>query len=233
MRKENFPRDRLNFRHIPVLPSGATYLMQAMMDNSLNFHQVSSIIENFPSIAARLISLANSVWSSPVTPITSLDTACARLGFDVVRSTSIALAVASPFDPFRCPSFDAIRFWNHSLLVADTSTWLSQLLQTNINNLDPQTARTAGLVHDLGLLWLVDQLPEEADQAIHIIQNNSTVSLDDALLDIIGIDHFEVGKILGEAWKLPEPLIMAMSHQLLLIMISSMRGDTKLLPVKK
>ncbi len=62
-------RIKLNTKRIPVLPPGSTYLMQSMMDESLNFRQLAGIVERYPSIAARLIALANSVWSSPVSPI--------------------------------------------------------------------------------------------------------------------------------------------------------------------
>jgi HD-like signal output (HDOD) protein len=203
---------KLNTKQIPVLPPGITYLMQSMMDESLNFHQLAQIVERFPSIAARLIGLANSVWSSPVNPISSLEMACSRLGFSVVRSTSIALAVASPFDPSRCPAFDTEDFWCHSLLVADTANWLAQAANDEAT-LPPQTARAAGLLHDLGLLWLVDQLPKASNQALLQHRNNPAVSLDQALLNITGINLGEVGRHLAEAWNLPESLRVAMSHR--------------------
>lgn len=206
------PMIRLNTKRIPVLPPGSTYLMQSMMDESLNFRQLASIVERYPSIAARLIALANSVWSSPVSPIHSLEMACSRLGFGVVRSTCIALSVSSPFDPTHCPAFDTKHFWSHLLLVADTSTWLAQLTPDE-ENVPPQTVRAAGLLHDLGLLWLVDQLPEESQQAILLSQKGSGITLSRALLEMIGIDHRAAGRYLGEAWNLPEPLLVAMSHR--------------------
>ena len=201
---------RLNTKRIPTLPPGSIHLMQSMMDESLNYRQLANIVERFPSIAARLIALSNSAWSSPVAPITSLDQACSRLGFGVVRSTSIALSVSSPFDFSQCPIFDAKHFWCHLLLVADTSTLLAQAVSVQ-ENLPPLTARAAGLLHDLGLLWLADQLPEETQQAILLSQEDSKISLRQSLSTIIGMDHHEAGRILADAWNLPEPLMAAMS----------------------
>ena len=203
---------RLNTKRIPTLPPGSNYLMQAMMDESLNFRQLAQIIEKFPSIAARLIALSNSAWSAPIAPITSLEQACSRLGFGVVRSTSLALSISSPFDTTRCPSFDTRHFWCHLLLVADASTWLAQSVSTQ-ENLPPLTARSAGLLHDLGLLWLADQVPEETHQAILLAQADPKLSLSETLTTVVGIDYQAAGSILAEAWKLPEPLLVCMYHK--------------------
>ena len=110
---------QLSFKHIPVLPPGAPYLLKALTDESLSFVELAAVIERYPTIAARLISLSNSAWSSPVSEITSVEMACSRLGFDVVRSASIALAVSAPFDTSRCQAFDTRFFWCTSLLAAD------------------------------------------------------------------------------------------------------------------
>ena len=206
------PMIRLNTKRIPTLPPGSNYLIQSMMDESLNFRQLADIVEKYPSIAARLIALANSAWSSPISPITSLEQACSRLGFGVVRSTSIALSVSSPFDSTQCPSFDAKHFWCHLLLVADTSTWLANSVSAQ-DNLPPLTARSAGLLHDLGLLWIVDQLPEEANHALLVTQEDANLSLSETLTATVGINYQAAGSILAEAWNLPEPLLAAMYHK--------------------
>ena len=72
----------------------------------------------------KLISLANSVWSAPTDEVSSLENACARLGFGVVRSTSIAIAVAAPFNPSTCPAFDLEYYWCSVLLTADVASRL-------------------------------------------------------------------------------------------------------------
>ncbi len=205
------PLDRIKTNQLPTLPSDISYLVESMLDESINFRQLAQVIERFPSIAARLIALANSAWSAPINPINSLEMACSRLGFGVVRSTCIALAVASPFDSTRCPAFKPETFWCHALLLADASTWLAQAAPIQ-SRLSPQIARTAGLLHKLGLLWLADQLPDETHQAILKKQNDPNTTLKRALHSLIGIDYLDVGAVLAKAWKMPEPLATAMSR---------------------
>lgn len=201
---------RLNYKHIPVLPPGAPHLLKSLTDDSISFIDLAGIIERYPTIAARLISLANSAWSSPVSEITTLENACSRLGFDVVRSASIALAVSAPFNTSRCPEFKARFFWCSGLLAADGASWLTKFSKSI--HIEPATARAAGLIHNLGLLLLADQLPTEVDQAIKLVQKEEAMQLGQALLYILGFDHCDAGRQLGLAWELPESLVNAMDY---------------------
>ena len=206
-------RNNINFRtdQLPVLPPGATYLLKALTDDNIQIPELSQVIERVPTIAARLIALANSAWSSPVCRISSLENACARLGFGVVRSTSIALAISSPFDINRCPPFDAKRFWSSSLLTADVTASLTQL-STNRQPMTISTNRTAGLLHNLGMLLLADQMPDKLQQAIEMADKQSAPSLRLALQSIIGLDYTDAGAYLCEVWDLPVPLSSAMRY---------------------
>ena len=197
--------------NLPVLPPGATYLLEALADDNIEIPQLAEIIERVPTVAARLIALANSAWSSPVKAITSLDQACARLGLGVVRSTSIALAVSSPFDMNRCPAFDAKTFWASSLLTAEAAALFTHLMPPN-HDLQVSTSRTAGLLHNLGLLLLADQMPGEVQLAIEKAGKDSAPSLRLALQSICGLDYTDAGAYLSEAWGLPEPLSTAIEH---------------------
>jgi HD-like signal output (HDOD) protein len=89
--------------------------------------------------------------------VTSLEATCSRLGLGVVRSTSIALAISAPFNPAKCPSFDLEYYWCSVLLTAEAASRLAAESSSK-HEFEPATARAAGLLHNLGLLWLVDRL---------------------------------------------------------------------------
>ena len=83
-------KDQLNKRHLMSLLEPGTkpslcrlnpfLILKALSSDDLNFRQLSQIISKYPSIAARLIFLANSAWAAPRVPIEDLESACARLG---------------------------------------------------------------------------------------------------------------------------------------------------------
>jgi len=196
---------------LPTLPAGTPFLLKSLTDENIDFVELAAVVEKFPGIAGKLISLVNSAWSAPATPITSLEATCSRLGFGVVRSTSIALAIATPFNPAKCLSFDAEYFWCSALMTADAASRLVPVSSSN-NDPEPSTARAAGLLYNLGLLWLVDRLPAEVDRALTMVRQNRAESLRQALLRILGFDQAQAGGHLARAWNLPEPLVAAITH---------------------
>lgn len=193
---------------LPTQPSSLPYLLGALGDSDIDSDELAKIIERFPGIAARLISLANSAWSAPAVSISSLERACVQLGLGMVKNVSISLAVTAPFDPHRCPSFRSERFWCDAFLVADGVERLGRCAKEALVP-EMDTLRTAGLMHNLGLLWLADKLPEETERALATVSAGD-VGLREALVEHCGTDACEVGGLIGEAWGLPEALIVAM-----------------------
>ena len=203
--------NELSSLKLPTLPAGTPFLLQSLTNEDIEYTELAELLEKFPSIAGKLISLANSAWSAPASEISSLEVTCSRLGFGVVRSTSIALAVAAPFDATKCAAFEPEHFWCSSLLTANAASALAS--EANCaNSPEPSTARAAGLLHNLGLLWLVDRVPDTVGQALVSVASDPSLSLGRALMQIQGFDHAEAGGYLARAWNLPEPLIMALRH---------------------
>lgn len=209
--QEEYKLSRLSTLQLPTLPAGIPFLLKSLTNEDIDFIELATLMEKFPSIVGKLVSLANSAWSSPIAEVTSLEIACSRLGLDVVKSTSIGLAIAAPFNSMRCPSFDAEYFWSSALLTADAASRLVAVSSVD-SGPESSTARTAGLLHNLALLWLVDKLPAEVDQAMTMVKNNQIDTLRQALVHILGFDQQQAGRQLGISWDLPEPLVESMSH---------------------
>lgn len=204
--------EKLGYDNIPRLPTDATALLEALADDDIDFARLARIIEQHPDIAARLLGVANSAWSNPGSPITRVDIACSRLGLSLVRNLSLALVVSAPFNTSRCPGFDCQYFWSRALLCADAAQWLAAKADTDF---DGGEARTAGLLHNIGLLMLADQLPVEVHQSIQLVNKGDYPHLSDALQFMLGFNHCDVGRVLGQRWQLPDALIDAMSYLLI------------------
>lgn len=204
--KKQFSQNAL----LPALPEGVSHLIQALTDNNIDNHKLAAVISHYPTIAARLLFLANSAWATPPIPVTNLKMACARLGLNIVKSVSIALAISSPFNPHRCHSFDAERYWSTALLVAEGAVWFTSTGQKKMA-LDTQVMHTAGLLHNIGLLWLADNKPLETALALEMAADKS-VSLNQALRQVVSTDYCEVGSYLGSLWGLPNVLVAVMGE---------------------
>jgi HD-like signal output (HDOD) protein len=202
----------LQNKPIPVLPTGLNHLMKIFDNDFISHQQLAKNLDSFPNISARLIFLANSAWASPSTPVDNLETACLNLGFLLVRSLSISLCVVSSFETVkRCSAFNSGIFWCSALLTAETAVKLAPKIipQTQYNM---ATLHTAGVLHNLGLLWLAGNFPEQTSQALRLSSQNQDISVLQALRSIFGTDYCEVGGFLSRSWKLPEILISAIEQ---------------------
>ncbi|MDN5848207.1 MAG: HDOD domain-containing protein [Nitrococcus sp.] len=191
---------------VPVVPPAVGYLLSTLYDEDLSIRSLVTEVERFPSIAGRLLAVANSAWSSPQTAVTRLPDACARLGLKLVRTLSIALAVANTFDPLKCRGFDGERYWATALLAAEGVTLLANGKGENEEAL---TWRGVALLHNIGLLWLADHCPQETSTAL---LRDSGEGLVARMQDLMGTDFCRAGAWLTRAWGLPEVYPTVIGH---------------------
>lgn len=189
-------------------------LMKTLADDDMGQQELAAVLHHYPVITARLIALSNSVWACPATPITNIETACIRLGTSVVKGVSIAIAVAASFNAARCPAFDPIRFWTTSMLVSEGAGLLATKLPNKIiYSQDFQhTAQTAGILHNLGLLWLADNFAADTSEALQLAATDPLLNVNQALIQQMGINYCLIGAWIGKQWQIPDELITVMQH---------------------
>ena len=202
--------ESLPSHEIPMLTLGSSELLTALANEDNDYEELAAILENFPTIAVKIIALANSVWSTPVKPITTLDAACSRLGMNIVKSVSVALAVSAPFNLLKCGSFNPEYFWSSTLLVADTATLLAPVVNLNFP-LNVGTVRTASLFHNIGLLFFVHYFHEETEKVLQSKEKDNKQSLRDLFFDELGITVADAGSFLAKKWGLPDAIMAVMS----------------------
>lgn len=184
---------------LPVIPPNISQLLRVLTDDDIRYTRLAAELEKFPSIAIKIVATANSAWASPTTPITTLRDSCSRIGVPLVRSIAIALSVSQVFNPNKCSSFEPITFWVSALLTAEAA----YLCAKDTPDICPDTARLAGLIHNMGLLWLADKKPIETSSAISTSQKDHT-SLTQTLCNKHHLDLYTVGGFLATSMELPE-----------------------------
>lgn len=185
---------------VPDISPGVARLFSLLSQNDVGVAEVAEELKLYPVVVARLIGLANSAWSSPATPVLSLNDACARLGLSVVKSTAIAYAVSAPFNIMRCPTFDATRFWCGSLLASEAARVLADL-----RGINAAIASTAGMLRNIGLLWLADIQAEQTAAAL-MATDDEGAELGELLRQSTGMSHVEATVHLMGAWGFSQEL---------------------------
>ena len=202
---------RLSFEHIirqiqelPSLPVVVLELLSSMDQDDTDVHVLAQKIELDQALAAKTLRIANSSFYGMQSKVTSIPQAVSVLGFHSIRTVVTACALTSSFAP-AAGGFDFQAFWRHSLATAIAARLLAPHLGVN-----PETAFTAGLLHDLGTLVLVTRFPAE-HALVRSYRQAHDCQMADAELAVIGIDHAQVGSALAAYWKFPEAIQQAVA----------------------
>jgi putative nucleotidyltransferase with HDIG domain len=152
-------------------------------------------VEAEPALAARVLRAAN-VGCPTEGPTASLKTACARLGADVLRH------IVAQADMCERVDYESQVLSVHSRRCAVAA----RLLAEKTGLLDPETAYTAGLLHDIGETLLHALLPQEMETIAWLDDAGARVEKEVASF---GVDHAQVGQWILEACGVPRELALS------------------------
>ena len=193
---EDIARDLSGEVNFPTCLDAAVMVRNALKDPEISLDRIAHVIEVEPLIASKLLRLSNSVPYNPSgRAITDLKTAIGRLGFEAVRTTSLAVAMDQMLKAKRVSSFDTLSrlTWEHSLQVAA----IARVLARRIGRVNPDEAMLAGMIHDIGVFYLLyraAEYPEYRDSP-------------EVTIDLIAGWHESIGESLLHVLGLPERIV--------------------------
>lgn len=156
---EDIARDLSGDINFPICMDAAILVRNTLKDPLANLDRVAQVVGLEPLISSKLLRLANSVSYNPSgKSMSDLPTAIARLGFDVVRTTSLAVAMDQMLKSRNLANFDQIgqSTWEHSIQVSA----IARVLARRLGRVTPDEAMLAGLVHDIGIFYLLYRAAE-------------------------------------------------------------------------
>lgn len=200
-------------KELPTLSPNVQRILTACEDHDVSQTALAEILGESPTIAARILGLANSAFFGQQGGVHSLPRAIAVLGMVTVRSIAAGLALSGVFDTRRCPGFRAERYWVAAVLTATLAQQLTPQVAAGVRP-PADTVYLAGLLHNIGLLALVHLHPVEMDQAFaaYAAAPDRTLTLGEQIHAVIEIDHYQAGVWLGSKWHFPRDLLLVMEH---------------------
>ncbi len=195
---------------LATLPEVALEVNILLADEHLAVSEIIEVIEKDPAIVAKVLKLVNSSFYGFTGQINDLAHAAVILGNRTLHSTVISIAVCDTLPRAAgCTKFSLAHFWQHSVAVA----LISRELARQSGRADSQECFTAGLLHDIGKLILVEYFKDEFVQVWERKeeQGGSFIAAEQEMLDST---HAEIGHHVGESWQLPRSLldVMAFHH---------------------
>lgn len=187
------------------LPDSFMQLRRVANDPHSDIEDVVAIARKDPELAASLLKLANSSVYNSGEAVGTIEEAAQLLGLRAVLQCALALGIVKKIH-VPAGSFDLGAFWSRSLSVAAISESVYEHAPRLIKSIvDPKLLYTAGLLHDIGMIALVQGFQGEMsaviDQAIE-----SGEPIPEAESRAFGFTHQDVGRILFKKWNLPEEL---------------------------
>ncbi len=179
---------------LPSLPQVALKIQQVFNDENVDADKLACAILTDPAITRKLIKVANSPVYQGVAATETLQAAIVRLGMQTTYKQVMAYAVnelfqsASPEIASRMEKVAA-----HSRKVAA----ISRILAQSTGLFDHEQAMLAGLIHDLGVIVIIEYLHKHSDD-IH----------DDSVIEqTINVLRPQITGMLMKKWNFAEDMI--------------------------
>lgn len=185
-------------------------LLERLNDPLANLQELVEPLQADPMLSARALTLANALGHGAhpdAAAINDLQTATALIGLKRLRNVVLIGSLSNLF--IRClPTALVGHFWPHSLSVGVAA---HELVLAQGLPIDPHLALAAGLLHDVGQLWLFMHDPAAA-QACWAQAQVQAQPAEQAEFAHWGLDHAELGGWLCRHWQLDPRLCTAVAQ---------------------
>ncbi len=198
---------------LPAFPKVVSDILATIDDDSATISTLIELVESDPVITARVLSQANSAAKSGAwrKGLRDMRVAVSLIGLSRLRQIVISLSLAN----FARETRVTRDYWDHSVAVGVAAQEVARLRPLPENMLvSLDYALVAGLLHDIGQLWMARFYPQEfqvAHQAM-ALSKRANIEIEQ---HYFGVDHCQIGRILATGWGLPSSIIegIAGHHQ--------------------
>lgn len=194
---------------LPAFPRIVARIVETLDDPDANLNILGAFIERDPVVAGQVLSQANVAGNLRYGGRTVSDvfTAISLVGLARVREIAVLVSLSQVLEdpqPAERPAY----FWRHSVAVGVCGIELAHWTPTPVN---VDAALIAGLLHDVGQLWLRRFRPDQFAQARAQAMERG-VDITTTEREIFGVDHGEVGGWIAESWGLQRDITAAIQY---------------------
>lgn len=144
---------------LPSFPDIVVKIRKTISDESCNTDKIVQVLGAEPVLAARIINISNSAAMRPSTdPITDLRMAVNRIGYKMVRNTTMSYGVTQTEASYKSTKAKLClrKLWDEASHVAA----LCFVLTKKCTKLNPDEALLIGLMHSIGKLYILGKTEE-------------------------------------------------------------------------
>jgi putative nucleotidyltransferase with HDIG domain len=202
-----------HIENLPTLPSIVMEVNKMLQDNNTSIQQLSGVIERDQALASKILRLVNSAFFGLRSKVGSIPHAITLLGLSTIRNAIISVSIIDTFTDNTSndtgaaghgtfTGFKISDFWRHSIAVAVTSKYLSEM--SRLYTVDESFI--GGLLHDMGKVILFQFFHDHFREVWRVFQTCQRPFYQ-IEKDILGVDHAQIGAHIAQRWQLPVELI--------------------------
>jgi putative nucleotidyltransferase with HDIG domain len=186
------------------IPPVAAQIMALAEDENSSMSDISDLIVHDPSITASLLKICNSAFFGLARKVESVRDAITLLGLDQIVELVLLNSTVENFkDEPDGYGLGEGELWHHAVLSAHVAKMLAE---------NHGAARkkhlifTAALLKDIGKL-IMGRYVAFSFEKINILVGSKGYSFNEAEKEVIGMNHEEIGALLGEKWRFGKKLV--------------------------
>jgi HD-like signal output (HDOD) protein len=195
-------------RTLPSLPHLYQELVAAMDSPAASADVATRIISQDMAMVSKLLQVVNSAFFGLRRTISSPAHAVALLGIDSVKSLVLSVQVFAQFEDAKRSPIPLETLWKHSLVTGTSARDIAK--SQDIGSIGVGRAFMAGLLHDIGLLVLATNFPEQYGEVLTNLRNHR-LSVCDAERAVFKASHEDVGAYLLGLWGVSDAIVEAVA----------------------
>ncbi len=191
------------------IPAIASQIMTKSDDPDSSLSEIADLIANDPALTANLLKICNSAYFSLPRKVESVKDAVAWVGLDQIVELVLTNSVSANFNKgLEGYGLGEGELWRHAVTSAHIAKSLAQRYGASQNK---HLIYTAALLKDIGKL-ILGRFVAFSFEKINILVHSQGYSFNDAEKKIIGMNHEELGAMVGQKWSFSEKLIYMIRH---------------------
>jgi HD-like signal output (HDOD) protein/prolyl-tRNA editing enzyme YbaK/EbsC (Cys-tRNA(Pro) deacylase) len=198
---------------LPALPAIAQQIIKLRVNPNADVSDLCNIIELDPSLAAQVVSWASSPYYSAPGTIKSIHDAIVRvLGFDMVLSLALGLALGNTLKlPTHRPE-GCVSYWEQAVYVASCTEAIISCMPRECRP-SYGCSYLSGLLHNFGYLISAEVFSSQFKTICQHIDANPHTSPQIVEKHIIGVTRDQLAAWLMNYWHMPEEVCKALRYQ--------------------
>lgn len=192
---------------MPTLPAIVRRVGELLENPASGPREIGALVAEDPTLAARVLKIANSGYYGQSEPCLSTAQASDLLGVRVLRNVVTQAAVISRFDHIEDHARALAELWRHSHLTAQVSSFLAQRSRVDLG-LSPEEFHACGLLHEIGQIVMLENMGHEY---LEVMRHSEADHVPPCLAEEqrFGFNHADVGAMLAVQWGLPAEVVSA------------------------